>query len=102
MKDPDDRFGMPDSAFIAALDAHGRDNPTIRSGMYVPTRQEVAQKSPEWLHSVLIDWMWESPSELIPNNAQISQVRSILAARIDANSPLVRQLLDECDEFTKT
>jgi len=40
--DDDDRFGMPQSAFEAALNSHGRDNPVYRVGMYVPTRREVA------------------------------------------------------------
>ena len=61
-EDPEDRFGMPESAFRAAQKSHGLDNPTIRSGMYVPTRREVAGEPPKWLYSVLIDWMWESPS----------------------------------------
>lgn len=38
---PDDRFGMPESAFQAARESHGLDNPVIRMGMYVPTREEV-------------------------------------------------------------
>lgn len=102
MKDPDDRFGMPECAFQAPLDSHGRNNPTIRSGMYVPTRREVAENSPDWLYSALIDWMWESPSELIPDNAQITEVRAILAARSDAKSPRVLQLIGECDDYLKT
>ncbi len=101
MHDPNDRFGMPDSAFQAALDSHGRDNPSIRCGMYVPTRREVADASPDWLYSVLIDWMWESPSELIPDNVQINEVRAILTARSDAESPRLLQLVHECDDYLK-
>ena len=98
-EDPEDRFGMPESAFRAARESHGLDNPTIRSGMYVPTRREVAGKSPEWLYPVLIDWMWESPSELIPNSLQIAEVRAILLARSDAVDPAVAQIIAECDEY---
>ena len=101
MHDPNDRFGMPESAFEAALDAHGRDNPTIRFGMYVPTRREVAENSPDWLYSVLIDWMWESPSELIPDNNQIGDVRAILVARSDAETPRLVQIINECDDYLK-
>ncbi len=42
MTDPDDRFGMPPSAFQAARESHGLDSPVFRMGMYVPTCQEVA------------------------------------------------------------
>src|SRR5690606_22822082 len=87
-KDPEDRFGMPESAFRAARESPGLDNPTIRSGMYVPTRREVAGQAAEWLYPVLIDWRWESPSELIPSRAQIAEVRAVILAR---PMPLTRQ-----------
>lgn len=99
MTDLDDRFGMPESAFRAARESHGADNPTIRSGMYVPTRREVAEQPAHWLFHVLIDWMWESPTELIPNNEQIGQVREILLARPDANDPEIVSLISECEEY---
>lgn len=99
MSHSDDRFGMPDSAFLAAMEAHGTDNPAFRSGMYVPTRREVAEQPTGWLSPVLIDWMWESPSELTPNNDQISQVRAILSSRSDAGSEAIRELVTECDKF---
>ncbi|AGG89206.1 hypothetical protein R2APBS1_2085 [Rhodanobacter denitrificans] len=35
MTDPDDRFGMPASAFKAARESHGLDSPVFRAGMYV-------------------------------------------------------------------
>jgi hypothetical protein len=98
-RDPQDRFGIPESAFRAARESHGLDNPTIRSGMYVPTRGEVATKSPEWLFQTLIDWMWESPSELIPNSAQIANVRAVLLARPDATDPAIVRIIAECDEY---
>lgn len=99
MPDPDDRFGMPESAFRAARESHGIDNPTIRSGMYVPTRREVADSPAEGLYEVLIDWLWESPSELIPNNEQIAEVKSILLARPDAQGSAVLKLVAECDDY---
>ncbi|WP_038581019.1 hypothetical protein [Dyella japonica] len=99
--DDDDRFGMPPSAFEAALDSHGRDNPVYRVGMYVPTRGEVARLPVDDLRGILIDWMWESPSELIPNNEQIAAVRSILAERPDADDPELQRLIYECDEYLK-
>ena len=98
MHDPDDRFGMPESAFRAARESHGFDNPAIRSGMYVPTRREVTEKPPEWLYPVLIDWFWECPSELIPTDEQILQVKAILVARPDAMDPVIASLVWECDD----
>jgi hypothetical protein len=57
--------------------------------------------SPDDLFSVLIDWMWESPSELIPNNDQILAVREILLSRPDAESPQLLRLIEECDSYIK-
>lgn len=97
----DDRFGMPATAFEAALDSHGRDNPVIRAGMYVPTRREVATLEAAALAPIVIDWMWESPSELIPNNEQIGDLRAILLSRPDADQPSIQQLIVECDDYLK-
>jgi hypothetical protein len=97
----DDRFGMPQSAFEAALDSHGRHNPVFRVGMYVPTRGEVARLPAKDLRFILTGWMWESPSELIPNNEQISAVRSILMTRTDAGEEDIQQLIAECDAYLK-
>jgi hypothetical protein len=96
--DPDDRFGMPDSAFEAALESHGRDNPFIRLGMYVPTRHEVARMEPVELFEILDAWLNESPSELVPSRAQVREVREVLAARPDAGSPEVQEIVALCDE----
>lgn len=101
MTDPDDRFGMPASAFQAARESHGVDNPTFRMGMYVPTRIEVATRSAAELYPIVIDWMWESPSELIPDNTQIADLRAILVARPDADAADVQQLIAACDDYLK-
>jgi hypothetical protein len=98
---PDDRFGMPESAFQAARESHGLDNPVIRMGMYVPTREEVATRPAAELYAVVIDWMWESPSELIPDNTQIAELRAILLSRTDADNPDVQQLIAACDDYLK-
>jgi hypothetical protein len=97
--DPNDRFGMPDSAFEAALESHGRDNPVIRVGMYVPTREEVRTLPPEDLDLILDFWMWESPTELIPSREQIAAVRSVLLSRPDAEMPEVRAIVAACDDY---
>lgn len=92
---------MPDSAIRAAIESHGIDNPVIRSGMYVPGRRDVAQMPPEELHSMLIDWMWDCPSEIIPSNEQISSVKDVLLSRPDADTEAVRKIIAACDEFLK-
>lgn len=43
--------------------------------------------------------MWESPSELIPNNTQIAELRAMLMARSDADDTDVQQLSTECDDY---
>ncbi|UJJ58378.1 hypothetical protein [Rhodanobacter denitrificans] len=101
MTDPNDRFGMPESAFQAARESHGLNSPVFRAGMYVPTKHEVATLSPAKLLPIVIDWMWESPSELIPNNDQISELRAILLARPDATEPEVCELVVACEDYLK-
>lgn len=56
----------------------------------------IAQLSP-----ILIDCMWEFPSELIPNNEQIADLCAILVARSDAEAPNLQQIVAECDEYLK-
>lgn len=99
MPDDEDCFDMPQSAFDAAKDSHGSDSPTFRVGMDVLTRGEVARLPANQLRQALIDWMWESPSELIPSNEQISAVRSILIARPEATEAGIQQLIVACDGY---
>lgn len=96
-----DRFGMPKSAFDAARDTHGHNNPVLRVGVDVPMQTEVASLPVEVLRPVLIDWMWESPSELIPSNEQIRGVIAILRARPDAKHPDVRELIQSCEDYLR-
>lgn len=92
----DDRFGLA-AAMQSAIDDH-KDVPGIfRVGLYVPTRQEVMTLDPKTLRPILIDWMWESPSMLIPSNDQINEVRDILVSRNDSKS--CAQLIADCDEY---
>lgn len=94
--DVGDRFGMPESAFEAARQSHGYDNSVYRMGMYVPTKGEVATLSPQDLYQIVIDWIWDSPSELIPNDAQLTELRAILISRSDADNSIIQDLIDEC------
>jgi hypothetical protein len=67
--------------------------------MFVPTQHEVATLPGYRLFSILIDWMWENPSELIPDHHQIAEVRTILLARPDADDDDIAQLIAECDAY---
>ena len=97
--DDQDRFGMPASAFATAQTSHGSAR-TARAGMYVPTRGEVASMAPDALRPILMDWLHESPSELIPSTAQISQVKAILEARPDAAE--LAGLIEECRQYIES
>lgn len=92
----DDRFGVPFEAMAAAQGAHG-SSPAQRVGAYVPTRAEVRALPRAHLRPLLLDWMWESPTELIPTDEQIGQVKIELEARADASDFL--DLIDECRRY---
>jgi hypothetical protein len=86
----DDRFGVPDQRIIDVIRAH---HSVWRDGCYVPTRAEVAEASPGRLWNWLLGWFWESPSELIPTDAQLAEVVAILRARPDADSPEIQKII---------
>lgn len=89
---PNDRFGISDRAIRAAVERHCG---IWRDGLYVPTRSEVRTAPIEWLASVLMDWIWESPSELIPNDHQIEEVIAVLQSRPDATTAEMERLIAE-------
>lgn len=97
--DSNDRFGMPDAAFRAAAEAQG-DTGVFRVGTYIPTRGEVATMPRNTLASILTDWIWESPTELIPSKAQISAVQEILEARQDAVD--FESVIDMCRDYVRS
>ncbi|MCL2658816.1 MAG: hypothetical protein FWD62_15680 [Betaproteobacteria bacterium] len=53
--------------------------------------------APETLRPLLIEWLWESPTELIPTNEQIHQVKAELEARPDATA--LAPLIEECRRY---
>jgi hypothetical protein len=55
----------------------------------------VATKDAEWLCSVIIDWWWESPTELAPSHAQVEQVPEVLRSRPDADGKKIKALVAE-------
>lgn len=99
-QDMDDRFGVADSTIIKVIEEHSG---LIRAGCYVPTRHEVATKDAAWLESVLLEWWWESPAELIPSWGQVQEALAILRNRKDADSPEIGQIVAEApkaEDFT--
>ncbi len=94
---PDDRFDTQDSAFQAA-----RDSRVLSLGMHVPTRDEVATMPVTELYPIVIDWLGECPSELIPDDAQIMELQATLLMRPDAGDPDVQRLITACDSYLKT
>lgn len=87
-----DRFGVPEKLILAVVRSH---KGLIRAGCYVPTRHEVATREPEWVHSVMLDWWWESPTELIPTDHQVAMAVEILKQRPDADHQLIQAVLAE-------
>lgn len=92
--DQDDRFGTSPEAFAAAREAHGH---IFRTGMYIPTRREVATKPPDEIYEILDLWLWESPTELIPRQEQIEEVLKILESRPDRKA--VAKSIAECHRY---
>ena len=90
MTDLDDRFGIPTERILEVIRAR---EGLIRFDCYVPTRREVAESSADWLWSVILDWWWESPTELIPTDEQVAEVLAILRARPDASSAKIQEII---------
>lgn len=88
--DPSDRFGIPDERIIQVIRAHAG---IWRDGCYVPTRAEVAEAPAERLWGWLLGWWLESPTELIPTDAQIADVVAILRARPEAATPDIQRII---------
>ena len=91
-KIPSDRFGIPDERIIKVIKAH---TGLFRDGCYIPTRHEVATMEPQLLAQILIDRWWESPTELIPTDAQVAEVLQVLRGRPDANSPATQGIIQQ-------
>lgn len=93
--DPNDRFGVSDQLIVDVMKAH---RGLIRDGCYVPTRHEVTTWPPERLHWHLLGWWWESPSELIPTDAQVAACVAVLQSRPDAGSPQIRAIIAQAPQ----
>lgn len=92
--DDNDRFGTSPEAFASAREKHKH---IYRTGMHVPTRKEVATMAPDELYEIFDEWLWESPTELIPRNDQIEAALKILEARADRRA--VGHIIAECRRY---
>lgn len=88
--DPEHRFGFTREQIIAEMIDH---RGLIRDGCYVPTRHEVATWPAARLNWHLLGWWWESPSGLIPNDAQVAESVAVLRARPDADSEEIQEII---------
>ncbi|MDY7579292.1 hypothetical protein RGU70_13295 [Herbaspirillum sp. RTI4] len=93
-----ERFGFTENDFLAAIKSHGNSG-ILRSGTYIPTRQEVETLSVDELDEYLNGWMWESPNELIPRREQIADVQKIIESRSDAE--IFSHLIAECRSYVE-
>ena len=91
-RDDEYRFGFTKQQILAELLDH---QGLIRDGCYVPTRHEVASWPAERVYWHVIGWFWESPSSLIPNDAQIEECLAVLRARPDADSEIIQKIIAE-------
>lgn len=92
----EDRFGVPESVLRAVREIH---RGVLRSGLFVPTRSEVATMPPDSLSPIILDWLWESPSMLIPTNDQIEEVLAIIESRPNADE--FTKLISECRQYVE-
>jgi|GEM_PF-1052729 len=90
--DPNDRFGVSAEAIKRVFTEHLRAG-VIRCGCYVPTREEVANRPLDWIVPVLTDWFWESPTELAPDEGQVTAVIAVLKSRPDADDERVKAVI---------
>lgn len=87
-----DRFRVPESrlraaARFAGMRIHARYSAEAAFfNSYVPTRKEVATLPGEKIHRILLDWMTNSVTEIIPSPGQIAEVKAILLKREDVTA----------------
>ncbi len=78
-----DRFGVPEGN-IRAAEKWAKKEPHSHYHCIVPTRKEVMTMKVEDISRILLGWMCNSPTEIIPSRTQITEVRELLQSRPDA------------------
>ncbi len=88
-------FGIPAENIRAAK----QKRPTSKHAQHtvVPSRKDIATLSPAELRTLLVAWMENGATEIIPSRAQIAMVREALLERADAKQ--LSQVISMCDNF---
>lgn len=95
-----DQFGVPIENIRAAERRHtaGAQRPRSALNTRVPTRKEVRQLPLDELKPLLLEWMENSPIEIVPSRGQIQLVIEVLLARPDAAE--MAPLLNMCRNYS--
>ncbi|MFZ6645022.1 hypothetical protein ACO0LO_04855 [Undibacterium sp. TJN25] len=89
-----DRFGVPLSNLLAAEKwCRAYD----KKPCHVPTRKEVASLSAAKITAMLVTWMCDCPTEIIPSRAQIAEVKAVLQKRADSEK--LSALITMCNNY---
>lgn len=105
MRNANDRFWVPEANLRAAekfVKKHAKPKFKGHASIYnsyVPTRKEVATLPLPEINQILVDWMSNSVTEIIPSQAQITEVKSILLEREDITD--FSELIAMCDCYIR-
>ena len=91
-------FGIPETNLQAAHQFRKKQK-KHEFNVDVPSRKDVATLAPLQIRQVMVAWMCNSVTEIIPSRAQIAEARLILLAREDAAS--LSGLIEMCDHYIR-
>jgi hypothetical protein len=88
-------FGIPAENIRAATQRHSSGKHPDHT--IVPSRKDIATLPEAELRGLLVGWMENGATEIIPSRAQIALVREILQEREDARQ--LTQIIAMCNNF---
>jgi|SRR5450830_309262 len=91
-------FGIPEANLRAARKSIKKQK-NHKFNVDVPTRKDVESLEPVQLKEVMLAWMCNSVTEIIPSRAQISEAKLILLARQDVAS--LSDLIEMCEHYIR-
>ncbi|WP_050477728.1 hypothetical protein [Herbaspirillum rhizosphaerae] len=91
-------FGIPETNLQAARHFKKKQK-KHNFNVDVPSRKEVATLGPQEIRKLMVAWMCDSVTEIIPSRSQIAEARLILLAREDAAS--LSGLIEMCDHYIR-
>ena len=95
MKEDFNFFGVPDENIQAAQ--RRKSSGCNQQHIAVPSRKDVATLPPAKLKALLLAWMENSATEIIPSRAQISLVKEVLKEREDVSQ--IEPIIAMCTHF---